>query len=393
MAAHLGILNLLAQADDSGPPSAWDQLWFGGHTETSTFAAGTDAVFFYIFWVSAFFFVLLMWLMVYWAFKYRRVPGRPAEPSPSHNTPLEITWSVVPTILLAIMFFWGFYEYLPTRIAPANSEQVRVVGQQWLWTIEYDNGATPLETTTIADNAGPVFALPVDHPTKFTMTSKDVIHSFYIPAFRAKRDVFPNMYTHMWVQPTKISHRYVAETDSFEPLSEHNKGYYAACTEYCGDQHSQMWGLCMVLSRDDFQIWKDKQADTINIDPGELGELLYAAKGCISCHSLDGSRGTGPTWRGIWGKQETMKSGEVVTVDENYIRESILEPAAKIVESYPNQMQSYQGQLTERELFALIRFIQRQSENQSDIDEADRLIQELRDEEAAAAEADEAAGG
>lgn len=350
----------------------WDQLWFKGEVGTSTFANGVDNVFFYIFWVSVFFFVLLMWLMVYWAWKYRRRPGVAPEPSPSHNTALELTWSIVPTLLMAVMFFWGLIEYIPMKVAPADAEVINVTAKKWAWSLTYDNGASPLQTERIADMEGPVFALPVNRPTKFVMSSQDVIHSMYMSAFRAKRDVFPNFYTSQWVQPTKITHKFNEAEDKFEPVNPaESKGYYLACTEYCGDQHSQMWGRIMVLSDPDYRLWKNKQADTSSIPLKDLGAQLYKSKGCVACHSVDGSKGTGPTWAAVWGKDHKFKDGTSAKVDENYIRESILEPAKRIVEGYANQMPTYQGQVTDRELLAIVTYIKSLSDNPADKSAAD----------------------
>ncbi len=373
---------------------AWDHLWFYGNTDASNFAAGSDAVFFFIFWVSAFFFVLLMVLMVIFAIKYRRVPGKSAPVSASHNTPLEIFWSVVPTILLAVMFFWGLIEYLPTRVAPGDAEEIQVVASQWRWDWVYDNGASPLNTEVIANMESPIFALPVNKPVKFVLSSLDVIHSFYIPGFRIKRDVMPNMYTQLWAEPTQVSHSWNEDTEEWQVVPEMARGdfdgFYLACTEYCGDQHSQMWGRVMVLSQGDYERWKTQQADTSGIPLVQLGGDLHKAKGCVACHSVDGSRGTGPTWQGIWGKTHTYVGGGSGIVDENYIRESILEPAANIVEGYPNQMVSYQGQLTDRELYAIVKYIQSLSDNAEDVAAAEA---ESEAEMAAKQEAAESEGG
>lgn len=348
--------------------SWWDRLWYRGLKDNSTFASEVDAVFMFIFWVSMAFFVLLMFLMVYWAIKYRRVPGTHAQPSPSHNTRLELAWTIIPTILLAIMFFWGFKAYIGMTIAPVDAEQIQVTAQQWAWQWEYDNGAGTLMSERIADAEAPVFALPTGRPVKFVMSSQDVIHSMYIPAFRAKRDVFPNRYTTMWVEATSATHRAVGEGDSlsFEPIEDGMKGYYLACTEYCGDQHSQMWARVITLEDADYRKWKNAQASTESIPLIELGKLLHTAKGCVACHTVDGSTGTGPSWKGIWGKTHEFEDGTSGVVDENYIRESILVPDARIVQGYPNQMVSYQGRLTDREIRAITVYIQSLSEKPAD---------------------------
>ncbi len=367
---------------------AWDWLWFHGNTRASNFAAGSDAVFFYIFWVSAFFFVLLMVLMAYFVVVYRRVPGKAPERSASHNTPLELAWSIIPSILMAVMFFWGLYEYIPMRVPPADAETINVEAQQWGWTWTYDNGAQSMMLEIIADKESPVFALPVNRPVKFVMSSTDVIHSMWIPAFRIKRDVFPNMYTNQWVTPTIATHRYDEATEEFVAIQPGaNDGYYLACAEYCGDQHSQMWARVIVMAEPDYQRWKVAMSSTDGIPLQELGEKLHKAKGCNACHTVDGGSGTGPTWKGIWGATHAFSNGPApAVVDENYIRESILEPAVKIREGYPNQMVSYQGRLTERELTALIVYIKSLSTNPADVAAATaESAKEMADREAEAA--------
>lgn len=345
----------------------WDHLWWRGVTDSSTFSRDVDLVFYYIFWSSTAFFVILMGLMFYFAVKYRRRPGVAPEWSPSHNTALELTWSIVPTILLGIMFFWGLAAYIPMKVVPADAEVIHVTARKWAWSLVYDNGATPQETEVIANMPGPVFALPVNRPTKFIMSSQDVIHSMFLPSFRAKRDVFPNFYTTQWVQPTTITHAW-DETEQKFLLThpELNTGYYLACAEYCGDQHSQMWGRVMVLSDADYQAWKAAQADTSSVPLVELGERLHKSKGCVACHTTDGSTSTGPTWKGLWGHAVRFRDGTSATVDENYIRESILEPAKRIVEGFTNQMPTYQGQVTDRELIAIATFIKSLSDNPDD---------------------------
>lgn len=379
-----GAQPLLAAAPTTLALDWWDKLWWNGHVNSSTFAPHTDGVFFYIFWTSTAFFVLLMFLMFWWAWKYRRQPGVAPEVSASHNTALELTWSIIPTILFAIMFIWGLVAYLPMKVAPADSEVISVTAKKWAWSIVYDNGASPLQTTKLADMDGPVFALPVDRPTKFVMSSQDVIHSMYLPAFRAKRDVFPNFYTGQWVQPTKISHRFNETEKTWELVDPMNPGYYLTCAEYCGDQHSQMMGLIMVLAEPDYQRWKAEQANTDSIPLNELGAKLHKSKGCVACHSVDGSTGTGPTWKGIWGTSRKFKDGGSATADENYIRESMLEPGKHIVDGFANQMPTFQGQVTDREILAVSTYIKTLSDNQADRDAAAATAaEELKKKEAA----------
>jgi cytochrome c oxidase subunit 2 len=372
---HLGG-TLSAKAGGPGllASSWWDRLWFNARVGESTFSDGVDNVFFYIFWVSVAFFILLMSLMAYWAVRYRRVPGVAPEPSPAHNTTLELAWSIIPTILMGIMFFWGLVVYIDMKVAPADAEVINVTARKWAWSLLYDNGGTPQQTEVIAGMEGaPVFALPANRPVKFIMSSQDVIHSMYMPAFRMKRDVFPNVYTNQWVQPTRVSHRWNEDEKIFEPVDPARPGSYLACAEYCGDQHSQMWGRIMVLEEPDYQRWKALQADTSGVPLTELGARLHKTKGCVACHSVDGATGTGPTWKGVWGTSRAFKDGASATADENYIRESILEPGKHIVEGYSNQMPTFQGQLTDRELIALSTYIKSLSAKAEDKAAADEF--------------------
>jgi len=334
---------------------AWDRMWF--RQNGSTFAESTDPIFYYIFWVSAFFFVLLMGLMVYFGVKYRRKPGVPAQVSPSHNTPLELTWSVVPALLMAVMFVWGAFGYLKKIVPPSDAETISVTAKKWNWSWEYPNGATSLQSERVADVDAPLFALPVDKPVRFLMSSQDVIHSFYIPGFRIKRDVFPNRYTQAWAFPTVVSHEWDPVSKK-AVLVEGQEPFYLLCAEYCGDQHSQMANVVAVMSQGDYQAWLEEQQNTEAIPLAELGEILYKAKGCNTCHGVtEGASGTGPTWYGIWNETHRFTDGSSAVVDETYIKNSIINPGQKVLAGYSNQMPPYVGQFTDRELRAVALYI------------------------------------
>ncbi len=362
------ILPTLLGAEESG----WmKMMWF--RSTQGTFAEGVDGVFFFIFWVSAFFFAVLMGLMVYFGFRYRRLKGVPIEHSASHNTFLELSWSVIPTILMAVMFYWGFKEYVVMRVPPGDAMEIYVNAKKWNWTLEYPNGAGSLETISksqegrlMAGIDAPVFVLPVNKPIKFIMTSQDVIHSFFIPEMRIKRDVFPNRYTTLWCEPTEITHRWDPELGHGVPVTEDGKGLYLFCTEYCGDQHSQMLAEVQIMSDADFRAWMAEQANTDAIDLLKLGEILYKTGGCVSCHTVDGGAGTGPTWKDIWNDERpgwTPPRGDGF-IDENrsavglnYIRQSILDPAAYLRQGFANQMPTYQGKFKDREVRAIATYI------------------------------------
>lgn len=383
------MLNLTTLAAAEGP-SWWTKLWF--REAGSTFAAESDAIYYFIFWVSAAFFVLLVALMVMWGLNYRRsAVGEVAEVSASHNAPLELAWSIVPAILMAIMFFWGFKHYMNKLVAPVDAKQVYVTAYQWGWDFTYPDGGSTIETETIAAAAAPVLGFPVGKPVQMIMTSKDVIHSFYVPAFRVKRDIFPNRYTTLWFESTdEITHVFDETDKALVPVDPDRPGYYLFCAEYCGDQHSQMAGRIAILSQADFVRWRGAQNDTSGIPLHELGETLYKTKGCVQCHSVDGSSKQGPTWEGLWSSEHPGWAGvDGDTSMEGYIRQSILEPNAYGLPGYPLNMPSYQGQLSQRELLAITTYIK--SLDPNFYDEAIQDSQDELDAQAAALEETEAA--
>lgn len=323
------------------------EVWFP--QSASTFAHDHDMLFLFIFWISVFFFVLLMGLSLIFVIKYRRMPGKPQQRSMAHNTPLELTWSIGPLAILAVIFFWGFDKFMDMHVTPADAEVIDLTAFQWGWEMNYENGASATEFSNIIGTVdSPIFAIPVGKPIKLRMISRDVIHSFWAPNFRVKFDVFPNRYTTMWFEAT-------------EPGDHH-----VFCAEYCGAQHSEMAAILRAMPPADYAQWKvDNAISGESMPPVELGKRLYVTKACNSCHSVDGSAKTGPTWQGTYGTERTVLvngSPQTVTIDDNYIRESILDPEAKIAQGYPNQMLSYQGQLKDFELTALVAYIKSLSE-------------------------------
>jgi cytochrome c oxidase subunit 2 len=312
----------------------------------------SDVVYTIIFWISTIFFVPMMGLMFYFVVKYRRRPGVPAPRSASHNTPLELAWSVVPTILLVWMFFAGFLLYMDHVVTPAGAENASLTAQKWQWRITYSNGGESPETTDeLVAGAVPIFYVPANVPVSLRMTSQDVLHSLWVPAMRRKFDIYPNRYTTYWLQTDPLE-----ETEGTEMLADGTiyKDYWVFCAEYCGDSHSEMAAIIRSVPPDYFQQWKRGIATPE--DPWEWGQLLYKTR-CASCHTLDGTTNIGPSWKGVWGRTEELEGGGSVVVDENYIRESIYEPAAKIVKGFKNQMNSFQGQLNDDELNAIITFM------------------------------------
>jgi cytochrome c oxidase subunit 2 len=308
---------------------------------SSTHAGDVDALFYFIFIVAIILFVLLFSITAYLVLKYRRSRHAESIGASPHNTPLEIAWTVIPMILVFIVFFWGFRDYLKLYVVPKDALEIKVTGQQWFWSFDYPEGISTVNEMVV----------PVDKPVKVLLSSKDVIHSFFVPGFRIKMDAVPNRYTITWFEAT-----HVGEYDLF-------------CAEYCGTKHSEMIGKVKVVTEREYQDWLDKGAAAgEGMTPAEYGKKLYAGKGCITCHSIDGSANTGPSFLNRFGVTHDLEGGGKVTVDENYIRESILNPRAKVVLGYQPVMPTYQGLLKDRDIDALIAFIKslKKNENESE---------------------------
>ena len=316
----------------------------------SSYANYVDKPYMFITWICIIFFFPMMGIMVFWVIKYRRRKGVPQQRSSAHNTPIEIAWSVGPLFLMAIMFVWGFKGYIFLHVAPSDAELVDLQAMRWNWTFTYDTGTQSALTTNIADKEVPIFPVPAGRPVKLIMHSVDVIHSFFIPDFRTKLDVFPNRYTTIWFQPTS---ELELHEDGFR-YKDHN----VFCTEYCGEGHSQMGAIIRVMPQEEYLAWKNQPPyDPDEMLPAEIGAILYRIKGCNACHTVDGTGNVGPTWTGTFGQLRSFNDGSSLTADENYIRQSILDPASQIVQGFPNQMVSYQGQLSEQEIDWLIAYI------------------------------------
>ncbi|PIE24506.1 MAG: cytochrome c oxidase subunit II [Planctomycetota bacterium] len=327
----------------------------------SSLADGHDGLFYFILWLSVFFFVLVVGLMVFFIIRYRRREGHEAQPSPEHNTALEVTWSLLPAALLVVVFVWGFDSYMYGREAPANAEPIRVIGRKWSWEFRYPNGVTSSE-----------LHVPVGRPVKLTMTSVDVIHSMYLPTLRLKRDTVPGRYSELWFD---------TNTPGVFPLR---------CAEYCGQQHSDMVTKFVVhpakpgevkvasgvqvkdgqelkqleagslVELDTYEAWLESERSPVGTMPlADAGKILAERGGCMGCHSLDGSRSAGPSFKGVWQREVELHDGTKLVADENYIRESILKPNAKVVKSFgpPSIMSVFAGRFSEEELGAIIEWL------------------------------------
>jgi cytochrome c oxidase subunit 2 len=310
----------------------------------SSIASEVDGLFLFVTTVSLILLVGVTAAILYFVYRYRRQhPGeRPAPVEESRA--LEVSWIVIPTILVLLVFNWGFKSYVKMHVTPSGAYEIQVRAQQWNFLFEYPNGVT-----------SDTLYVPRGEEVKMRMSSTDVLHGFFIPAFRVKYDILPNRYTSVWFEATK-------------------KGDYDLfCTEYCGTGHSDMDKVVRVVSRQRFQEWLENAATPKDIPLPKLGEQLYTQQGCQSCHSLDGSRKVGPSFQGLYGKtNHMMADGSSVTVDENYLRESILQPEARIVQGYQNLMPGAYSGLSERELTGLIEFIKTQSDKEPPAGDTDR---------------------
>jgi cytochrome c oxidase subunit II len=296
----------------------------------SVTAENTDALFHFINVTSVILLLGITAAILYFSWKYRRRSEDDVTPVISHNNKLEITWSVIPLILVMIVFGWGFSGYMDLRTAPSDAYEVKVIGKSWLWEFHYNTGHVSVNELHV----------PVDRPVKLVMRSDDVLHSFFVPDYRVKMDVLPNRYTSLWFQATETGESIVY------------------CTEYCGTAHSNMLATVIVHSQEDFETWLETAGSADDdMDPVELGEQLVTRYACNTCHSSDGRQLSGPTFQGLWMSERTMVDGEVVTADENYIRESILEPNARITEGYDPVMPSFAGSLSDRQIDAIIEYI------------------------------------
>jgi cytochrome c oxidase subunit II len=282
----------------------------------------------FLIWLSLFFFLLIAGLAIYSAIRWRHKPGD-VTPHTTHNTTLEITWTIIPLFLVIMIFFWGFKGYLAASTPPGDATEIQVTAQKWNWTFEYPDGNRAINELHI----------PLGKPVKFIMSSQDVIHDFFVPDMRVKHDILPNRYTEVWFTPTVPGKHHVE------------------CAEYCGKGHSDMAATIYVDTPKDYDKWLETGGVDPNMPLPQMGALLYQTKGCATCHSIDGTRGTGPSWKGVYGSSQQLSDGTSVMADENYIRESILVPGAKVVKGYDNVMPVFQGLLRDREVNALIAYI------------------------------------
>ncbi len=279
-------------------------------------------------------FLILIGGMIWFLVKYKRTSLDQKSAYITHNNFAEFTWSFIPLVILMIIFYWGWEIYAKLKTPPENiAEEIHVTAMQWAWEYKYRNGRT------INSLSNDPMVVPAAKPVKLILTSKDVIHSFFVPAFRVKQDAVPGKYTELW----------------FEAKEPGN--YVVQCTEYCGTKHSNMMIRIQAMNHEDYVAWFHGEEAPRAESLADVGKKLFINKACASCHSLDGSRIVGPTFKGLYRSNREFADGSKAVADENYLKESILLSNAKIVAGYPPAMPIYQGQLDEEEVTALIEYI------------------------------------
>ena len=302
----------------------------------------SDFMFISVLALSVFFFVAITAAVVYLVLKYRHRPGHKAEPSAAHNDALEITWTVIPTIICVFLFYYGWRAYIHIVTPPQKAIEINVLAMRWSWNFTHANGVEDSD-----------LHVPVNTPVRLVMTSKDVLHAFYVPVLRTKQDIIPRRYTYAWFEATKPG------------------TYRLHCAEYCGTNHSQMGitgptpeypegrrAVVVVHDPGGYERYlADKAASGTNMEPDKLGAMLFEKKGCVACHSTDGSAKVGPSFKGVFGTDVPLAAGGPVKMDENYIRESLMAPQAKSRPGFPPSMPSFEGQLKEKEIEGIIAFI------------------------------------
>ena len=306
--------------------------------QASTIARSVDGLYFFLIAVSAFFSLLIFTAVIYFAVKYRQRPGVEYAPRVRESLTLEIVWTVVPLLLTLIMFGWGASAYFSMYRPPDNALEVFVVGRQWMWKFQHPEGQREINELHV----------PLGRPVKLTIASEDVIHSFYVPAFRVKQDAVPGRYTTIWFEATKTGR------------------FHMFCAEYCGTQHSGMIGRVVVLEPAQYAAWLGGETGAPGTalaatQPGggslaDRGQRLFQQLGCSTCHLLD-RQGIGPVLTGVFGNRVRLQDGRTVLADESYVRESILQPQAKITAGFQTLMPSFQGRVNEEELMQLVAYV------------------------------------
>ncbi len=294
--------------------------------QASNFAFEMDLFYLFLTGLAVFFTVVVFAAALYFLVKYRRRSVGEVPRQIEGNLKLEIAWTVIPFVIAMFIFAWGAKLYYQAYTPPKDALEIFITGKQWMWRAQHPDGQREINE----------LHLPLGRRVKLTMTSEDVIHAYYIPAFRTKTDVVPGRYTTSWFTPTKVG------------------TYHLFCAEYCGTQHSGMIGKVIVMEDSDYQAWL--RGVPRGESPAQAGEKLFTGLACNNCH-LENGQGRGPSLRGVFGADVRFANGATVKVDEAYLRESILNPGAKVVAGYSNDMPTFQGLVTEEQVAMIIQYI------------------------------------
>jgi cytochrome c oxidase subunit 2 len=301
--------------------------------QASNFAPQVDNLVLFMVAVCAFFAVVICCAVIYFFFKYQRKREDEIGASIHGDMRLEIAWIVLPFFLLMAMFGWGAVIYVDFRHTPSDTLDIYVIGKQWMWKLQQPDGRKEINELHV----------PVNRNVRLILASEDVIHDFSVPSFRVKMDVVPGHYNAMWFRPTRTGK------------------YHFFCSQYCGTNHAVMGGWVTVMGQDEYAKWLSGTA--ASGDPVAVGEKLFNDLACSTCHLPDG-KGRGPSYNGVYGSQVKLADGSTAVADDNYIRESILQPNAKIVAGYQPVMPSFQGLVTEDQILAITAYIKSLKDNQ-----------------------------
>ncbi|HEX5270091.1 MAG TPA: cytochrome c oxidase subunit II [Gemmataceae bacterium] len=300
-------------------------VWFP--PEASTTAHQVDWLFYFLVAVTGSVGLLVAFLLFYFSIRYRRRPGVAAPPSPATNLPLELFWTLTPLGVFMVIFVWGVTIYFDASRAPDDATVIYGQGKQWMWKFQHPEGQREINELHV----------PTGRPIKVVLTSEDVIHSFYVPDFRVHMDVLPERYTSVWFEPTVPG------------------DYHLFCSQYCGTNHAGMIGWVHVMKPGDYQTWLNEHAEGSLALEGRKTFLKYR---CVSCHGGEASQhARAPTLEDLYLSRVRLTNGETVLADEGYIRESVLNPGAKVVLGWQNLMPSFKGQVSEEEIVELIAYV------------------------------------
>jgi len=294
--------------------------------QASQQAANVDALYFFLLTVTGFFMVLIASLVVFFAFKYRRRHADEVGEAIHGSLALELIWTIIPLGITMVMFVWGAQTFFHMTRPPRGAMEIYVVGKQWMWKVEHVDGAREINELHV----------PIGRPVKLIMGSEDVIHSFFIPDFRVKADVIPGRYNTLWFTASRPGR------------------FHIFCTQYCGTEHSHMIGWVTAMDPAEYQAWLSGGSSGTSM--AEYGAKLFQDLACASCH-LENGQGRGPALTNTFGRQVRLSTGQTVMMDDAYVRESILNPQAKIVAGFQPLMPTYKGLVTEEQVLQLIAYI------------------------------------